>query len=101
MNLPLNDAVYATSKTMCLYGCTTYSLQAVHDFIEEFISFRARLYPREQFKGLRIFNYIALFYLLRNNFFLAIFRNEITTIPIPSTSEGGECGRWEWSRFSF
>ncbi len=37
-------------------------------------------------------------------FFLAIFRNEITTILTiltPSTSEGGECGRWGWSRFSF
>ncbi len=33
--------------------------------------------------------------------FLAIFRNEITTILTPSTSEGGEWGRWGWSRFSF
>ncbi len=34
-------------------------------------------------------------------YFLAIFRNEITTILTPSTSEGGEWGRWGWSRFSF
>ncbi len=34
-------------------------------------------------------------------YFLAIFRNEITTIPTPSTSEGGEWGRWGLSRFSF
>ncbi len=33
--------------------------------------------------------------------FLAIFRNEITTILTPSTSEGSEWGRWRWSRFSF
>ncbi len=35
------------------------------------------------------------------NTFLAIFRNEITTILTPSTSEVGEWGRWGWSRFSF
>ncbi len=33
--------------------------------------------------------------------FLAIFRNEITTILTYSTSEGGEWERWGWSRFSF
>ncbi len=33
--------------------------------------------------------------------FLAIFRNEITTILTRSTSEGGEWGRREWSRFPF
>ncbi len=33
--------------------------------------------------------------------FLAIFRNEITTIPTPSTSEGGEWGRLGWLRFCF
>ncbi len=33
--------------------------------------------------------------------FLAIFRNEMTTILTPSTSEGGEWGRWEWCRFPF
>ncbi len=33
--------------------------------------------------------------------FLATFRNEITTILTPSTSEGGEWGRWGWSHFSF
>ncbi len=38
--------------------------------------------------------------LLATNF-LATFRNEITTILTPSTSEGGEWGRWGWSRFSF
>ncbi len=36
-----------------------------------------------------------------NFHFLAIFWNEITTILTPSTSEGGEWGRWGWSRFSF
>ncbi len=40
------------------------------------------------------------FKLLRSNF-LAIFRNEITTILTPSTSEGCEWGRWGWSLFSF
>ncbi len=34
-------------------------------------------------------------------FFLTIFRNEITTILTPSTSEGGEWLRWWWSRFTF
>ncbi len=33
--------------------------------------------------------------------FLAIFRNEITTILTTPISEGGEWGRWGWSRFSF
>ncbi len=33
--------------------------------------------------------------------FLAIFRNEITTILTPSTSEGDEWRRWGWSRFEF
>ncbi len=33
--------------------------------------------------------------------FFAIFRNETTTILTPSTSEGGEWGRWGRSRFSF
>ncbi len=33
--------------------------------------------------------------------FLAIFRNEITTILTPSTSEGGEWRRRGWLRFSF
>ncbi len=32
---------------------------------------------------------------------LALFRNEITPILTPSTSAGGEWGRWRWSRFSF
>ncbi len=33
--------------------------------------------------------------------FLAIFRNEITTILTPSTSEGSKWKRWDWTRFSF
>ncbi len=40
-------------------------------------------------------------HLCRSSPFLAIFRNEITTILTPLTSERDEWGRWEWSRFSF
>ncbi len=38
---------------------------------------------------------------IKIRYFLAIFRNEMTTILTPATSEGGEWGRWGWSRFSF
>ncbi len=54
--------------------------------------FRRKLLFTYFFPSLKIFS---------DTNFLAIFRNEITTLLTPSTSEGGKWGRWGWSRFSF
>ncbi len=49
----------------------------------------------------RVWKFSDFLWILQLFDFLAIFRNEITTILTPSTSEGGKWGRWGWSRFSF
>ncbi len=38
---------------------------------------------------------------IRHRYFSAIFRNEVTTILTPSTSESGDWGRWGWSHSCF